>query len=100
MANTSSCLERTSAAWRDQARADARHDRTVLVHDGVPPNQLCCDTTLRQMPDASWVILQLALGHTEPVPPNRICMSRSTDEGHTWSPLTPVDLARLSHPGS
>ena len=82
----------TDSEWLALAEADAADDRSAVVHDGVPPEQLCCDTTVRPLPDGTWVTIQLGLGHTEPLPANRVCMSRSLDEGRTWSPMSPIDL--------
>lgn len=56
----------------------------ITIFDGQPPDQLVCDTTLRKMPDESWVMIMLGGGHTEPLPQNRLLLSRSTDEGKTW----------------
>ena len=70
----------------------AQKDRTQVIFDGQGEDRLACDTTLRRMPDGSWVMVMLGYGHTEPLPANRICMSRSMDEGGSWSPITPIDL--------
>ena len=67
-------------------------DRTTVIFEGQGEDRLACDTTLRKMPDGSWVMVMLGYGHTEPLPANRICMSRSIDEGQSWSPITPIDL--------
>ena len=71
---------------------DAKQDRTTLIFEGKTPNKLCCDTTLRRMPDGSWVMLMLGGGDTEPLPANDLFLSRSHDEGRTWSAMTPIDL--------
>ena len=79
--------------WPKEVLEDhARQDRTTIIFDGESPNQLACDTTLRRMPDGTWVMVMLGGGHTEPLPQNRILLSRSTDEGKTWSELEPIDL--------
>ena len=70
----------------------ARKDRTQVIFEGEGEDRLACDTTLRRMPDGSWVMVMLGYGHTEPLPANRICMSRSISEGQSWSPITPIDL--------
>ncbi len=67
-------------------------DIVQVIFDGQPPDQLACDTTLREMPDGSWVMVMLGGGHTEPLPQNRIFLTRSTDLGRTWSSVKPVDL--------
>lgn len=82
----------SSPKWDAVAAQDAKEDRTTLIFDGKPPNQLVCDTTLRKMPDGSWVMIMLGGGHTEPLPQNRVFLSRSHDEGATWSELEPIDL--------
>ncbi len=81
----------TSAAVCHPAQ-DSKHDRQTIVFEGAPPNQLVCDTTLRLMPDGSWVMVMLGGGHTEPLPQNRIFLTRSSDEGQTWTAMQPVDL--------
>jgi hypothetical protein len=70
----------------------AREDRTQVIFEGEGEDRLACDTTLREMPDGSWVMVMLGFGHTEPLPANRICRSRSTDEGRSWSPIAPIGL--------
>lgn len=72
--------------------ADAEQDRSVVIFDGKKPDSLACDTTLRKMPDGSWVMIMLGGGHTEPLPANRVFLTRSHDEGRTWSPMEPIDL--------
>ena len=67
-------------------------DFSVVVHDGKSPNLLCCDTTLRQMLDGSWVLVMLGGGDKEPLPDNRIFISRSHDRGKTWTPMQPIPL--------
>ncbi len=78
--------------WDRQAAADAKEDFTTIIFDGQPPNQLACDTTVRAMPDGSWVTVMLGGGHTEPLPANRVFISRSQDQGKTWTPMQPIDL--------
>jgi hypothetical protein len=70
----------------------AKEDRSALIFDGRSPDKLACDTTLRKMPDGSWVMIMLGGGDTEPVPENRVFLTRSLDEGETWSPLKAIDL--------
>lgn len=71
---------------------DAKQDHTTAIFEGKGDDRLACDTTLRKMPDGSWVMVMLGFGHTEPLPANQICLSRSTDHGQTWSPIVPIDL--------
>ena len=78
--------------WRVRGLEHAQEDKTSIVFDGRTPNKLACDTTLRKMPDGSWVTIMLGGGDTEPLPQNRVFISRSTDQGETWSPMTPIDL--------
>lgn len=73
--------------WDRQAAEDARHDRTSIAYDGVSPNKMVCDTTLRELSDGSWILFLLAGGDTEPSPKNYTGVTRSTDQGRTWSPL-------------
>ena len=78
--------------WEKQAAQDAKQDRTKVVYDGVKPNSMVCDTTLRELPDGSWVLLLLAGGDIEPSPKNYTGITRSTDQGKTWSALRPLDV--------
>jgi hypothetical protein len=63
--------------------SDAAQDRTTLIFEGKTPNKLCCDTTLRLMPDGSWIMFMLGGGDSEPLPQNDLFLSRSTDEGES-----------------
>ncbi len=81
-----------SPYWSAVGERNAAEDRTTLIFDGKKPDSLACDTTLRKMPDGSWVMIMLGGGHTEPLPQNRVFLTRSHDEGKTWSPLQPLDL--------
>ncbi|MDD4872658.1 MAG: sialidase family protein [Kiritimatiellae bacterium] len=78
--------------WNQQAAADAKQDRSVLAYDGKKPNSMVCDTTLRELPDGSWILFILAGGDTEPSPLNYTGVTRSTDHGKTWLPLQPFDV--------
>ena len=71
---------------------DAKEDRSKVIFAGKGDDRLACDTTLRKTPEGSWVMIMLGFGHTEPLPSNRICISRSDDKGQTWSPIGPIDL--------
>ncbi len=71
---------------------DVEEDRSTVIFTGSGEDRLACDTTLRKMPDGSWVMIMLGFGHTEPLPANRIAISRSNDEGRSWSPVAPIDL--------
>ena len=81
-----------SPHWDKVGKLNAKEDRTVLIFDGKSPDKLACDTTLRKIRDGSWVMIMLGGGDTEPVPQNRVFLTRSHDEGGTWSPLAPIDL--------
>lgn len=80
-----------AADWAQQALADAKQDRTSIPYDGITPNKMVCDTTLRELPDGSWALMILAGGDFEPSPENYIGLTRSRDEGKTWTPLEPVN---------
>lgn len=84
-------LAAQSRDWQAQAAEDARQDRTSIAYDGVTPNRMVCDTTLRELADGSWVLMILAGGDFEPSPENYTGLTRSTDQGRSWSPLEPVD---------
>ncbi|MEX2579580.1 MAG: exo-alpha-sialidase [Verrucomicrobiales bacterium] len=81
-----------SPFWTAEGVRDAEEDRSRTLFLGESPDQLACDTTLRRMPDGSWVMIMLGGGNTEPLPQNRVFLTRSHDEGETWSPLQPIDL--------
>ncbi len=81
-----------SADWTRQAEIDARDDRRTIAYDGVSPNKMVCDTTLRQLPDGSWILFILAGGDTEPSPLNYVGVTRSHDQGKTWSALERFDV--------
>lgn len=72
--------------------SDAKSDVTSVIFDGKSPDKLACDTTLRLMPDGSWVMIMLGGGDTEPRPENHVLLTRSHDEGKTWEPLRPLDF--------
>ncbi len=63
-----------------------------IAFDGVTPNKMVCDTTLRQLPDGSWILFMLAGGDTEPSPLNYTGVLRSRDQGKTWSKLEPFNV--------
>lgn len=75
-----------------QAAVDAKSDFTSIPYDGVKPNSMVCDTTLRELPDGSWILFMLAGGDTEPSPLNYTGVTRSVDKGKTWSPLERFDV--------
>lgn len=83
---------RPDPKWTAQAALDAKQDRSSIPYDGVKPNSMVCDTTLRQLPDGSWILFLLAGGDTEPSPLNYTGLTRSRDEGKTWTPLEPFDV--------
>ena len=78
--------------WSAQAVEDAKQDRHTFAYDGVTPNKMVCDTTLRELPDGSWILFILAGGDTEPSPLNYTGVTRSTDRGQTWTPLARFDV--------
>ncbi len=79
-------------AWSRQAAEDARHDYRSTPYEGFTPNRMVCDTTLRELPDGSWILFILAGGDTEPSPLNYTGVTRSRDGGSTWSPLERFDV--------
>jgi len=78
--------------WTARAADDAKQDRSTVAFDGFTPNKLVCDTTLRELPDGSWILFMLAGGDTEPLPLNYIGVTRSHDQGRTWTPLEPFHV--------
>ncbi len=64
-------------------------DHHTFAYDGVTPNKLVCDTTLRELPDGSWALLMLAGDDYEPSPRNYTGITWSYDDGRTWTPLAP-----------
>jgi predicted neuraminidase len=83
---------RPDPKWTAQAAEDAKQDFQSIPYDGVTPNKMVCDTTLRQLPDGSWILFMLAGGDTEPSPLNYTGVTRSTDMGKTWTPLERFDV--------
>jgi len=81
----------TEPRWVDQAAKDALQDRLAVPYDGFTPNKMVCDTTLRELPDGSWILLMLAGGDFEPSPENYTGVTRSYDKGRTWTKLEPLD---------
>ncbi len=78
--------------WEAQAAEDAKKDFKSIPYDGVTPNKMVCDTTLRELPDGSWILFMLAGGDTEPSPLNYTGVTRSYDRGKTWTPLERFDV--------
>jgi hypothetical protein len=62
---------RPSPEWTVQAATDAKEDFSSIPFDGISPNKLACDTTLRELPDGSWVMIMPGGGDTEPRPENQ-----------------------------
>lgn len=83
---------RPDTRWTAQAADDAKHDFTSTPFVGVTPNKLACDTTLRELPDGSWVMIMLGGGDAEPRPENHIVLTRSADQGKSWSPMQSLDF--------
>ena len=83
---------RPDPKWTAQAAEDAKQDSTSIPYDGIAPNSMVCDTTLRELPDGSWALFMLAGDVFEPSPKNYIGLTRSFDQGKTWSPLQPVNI--------
>jgi predicted neuraminidase len=82
----------TDPKWTAQAAEDAKLDFKSIPYDGISPNKMVCDTTLRELPDGSWILFMLAGGDTEPSPLNYTGVTRSTDKGRTWTPLERFDV--------
>ncbi len=78
--------------WAAQAAEDAKQDFHSIPYDGFTPNKMVCDTTLRELPDGSWILFMLAGGDTEPSPLNYTGVTRSPDHGKTWTPLERFDV--------
>lgn len=78
--------------WTRVGAEDAGQDRSRTLFDGRSPDKLACDTTLRRMPDGSWVHVMLGGGDKEPDPRNGVFLQRSLDEGATWSALERLDF--------
>ena len=78
--------------WTRVGAEDAMQDRSLTLFDGRSPDKLACDTTLRRMPDGSWVHVMLGGGDKEPDPRNGVFLQRSLDEGGTWSALERLDF--------
>lgn len=85
------CAGAQAVDWEAQARDDAEQDRIVVAYDGIPPDSMVCDTTLRELADGTWMLLILAGDNREPSPKNYVGVARSSDRGTTWSRLEPFD---------
>ncbi|MBA4032743.1 MAG: exo-alpha-sialidase [Planctomyces sp.] len=83
-------VEGSEGYWHSEALRNAEHDRTTIAYDGISPNKLVCDTTLRQLPDKSWALYLLAGDDIEPSPGNYIGVVKSLDQGKTWAPIQEV----------
>jgi hypothetical protein len=86
------CTIIRAASWQAQMTADAKQDQMIVAFDGVTPNKLVCDTTLRELPDGSWILFMLAGGDVEPSSLNYTGVTRSLNQGKTWSPLERFDV--------
>ena len=62
-----------------------QRDRRAVVYRGSPPNHCCVDQMLRILPGGEWVVMFMTGGAGEPELANHIVLSRSEDEGRTWS---------------
>ncbi len=78
--------------WTAQGIEDAKQDFKSIPYDGITPHKMVCDTTLRELPDGSWILFMLAGGDTEPSPLNYTGVTRSIDKGKTWTPLERFDV--------
>ena len=87
-----SATVRPDPTWTAQAAEDAKQDFNSIPYDGITPNKLVCDTTLRELPDGSWALFMLAGDDFEPSPKNYTGLTRSFDKGRTWTPLQAVDI--------
>ena len=87
-----SCGRVSAIDWAKQAAEDAKHDRKVFAYDGITPNKMVGDTTLRELPDGSWILFILAGGDAEPSPLNYTGVTRSHDQGRTWTKLERFDV--------
>lgn len=83
---------RPDPAWSARAVDDAKEDFHSIPYDGAKPDSMVCDTTLRELPDGSWILFILAGGDSEPSPRNYTGVTRSTDRGKTWTPLERFDV--------
>ncbi len=83
---------RPDPRWTEQAAADVKQDFTSIPYDGISPNKLVCDTTLRELPDGSWALFMLAGDDFEPSAKNYTGLTRSFDKGKTWTSLQAVDI--------
>ena len=60
-------------------------DRFSVVYKGHPPNHTCVDQSLRVAPNRDWVVVFMTGGVAEPEVDNHLRISRSTNQGRTWS---------------
>ncbi len=78
--------------WTRTALVDATHDRTSTIFLGVPPDTMACETMLRKLPDGSWVMIMMGGGDYEPDPRNQVYITRSYDEGCSWTSMEQLDF--------
>jgi hypothetical protein len=81
----------SAADWTAIAEKDAKRDWTTVIFDGKPPDSMVCDTTVRELPDKSWVLFLLAGGTREPAPENYTGIVRSRNKGRNWGKLATFD---------
>lgn len=60
-------------------------DKKSLVYKGMHPDMMCGDTTFRILPNGDWAAFFVTGGSVEPHKDNYIVVSRSFDQGETWT---------------
>lgn len=63
--------------------SDSEHK--ALVYKGHDDNHCCCDSTWRRLPNGQQAVFFLTGNQFEPQKDNYVALSRSSDEGETWS---------------
>lgn len=88
-----------AADWDVQAREDARQDRIVLAYNGIKPDSMVCDTTVRELADRSWMLFILAGDSREPSPKNYVAFLAAPTRarpGASWKRSIPGCPARAT----
>jgi len=78
-----------------------RCDRQTIIFEDASPTNWPAIPLCALCPTAhGWVMVRVGGGHTEPLPQNRIFLTRSSDEGRAWTAMQPVDLGLKANPNT
>ncbi len=86
------CPRRDFLSLNAGALRDAKQDFTSIPFDGKTPDKLACNTTLRELPDGSRVMVMHGGGDREPLHRNQVFLTRTQDKGKARSEMQPLDF--------